>query len=65
MSARRSWSGRFAALLELHDDTGKLMSMELAAPSKKQARKLAAAFHHSAEQIYSAVLEDLLTDAED
>ena len=56
--------GRFAALLELHDETGKLMSMELAAPSKKQARKLAAAFHSSAEQIYSAVLEDLLTDAE-
>ena len=34
------------------------------APDKKQARKLAAAFHHFAEQIYSAVLEDLLTEAE-
>ena len=52
------------ALLELHDDVGKLMSMELTAPSRKQARKLAAAFHRSAEQIYSAVMEDLLSDEE-
>lgn len=56
--------GVFAALLELHDGAGKLMSMELTAPSRKQARKLAAAFHRSAEQIYSAVLEDLLSDEE-
>ena len=52
------------ALLELRDEKGALMTMELAAPDKKQARKLAAAFHHCAEQIYSAVLEDLLTEAE-
>lgn len=52
------------ALLELHDDVGKLMSMELTAPSRKQARKLTAAFHRSAEQIYSAVMEDLLSDEE-
>lgn len=56
--------GVFAALLELHDGAGKLMSMELTAPSRKQARKLAAAFHRSAEQIYNAVLEDLLSDEE-
>ena len=56
--------GVCSALLELHDDAGKLMSMELTAPSRKQARKLAAAFHRSAEQIYSAVMEDLLSDEE-
>lgn len=57
--------GVFSALMELTDHQGKLMSMELTAPSKKQARKLAAAFHECAEQIYSAVMEDLLMEFEE
>lgn len=56
--------GTFSALLELRDETGKLMSLELAAPGKKQARQLAFAFHSCAEQIYSAIMEDLLTEIE-
>ena len=55
--------GAFSALLELRDDLGKLMTIEIAAPSKKQARNLAASFHRCAEQIYDAVMEDLLTDS--
>ncbi len=54
--------GSFVALLELNDDVGKLISMEITAPSKKQARKLAASFHKCAEQLYSAVMEDLLSE---
>jgi len=57
--------GQFSVLMELRDEVGKLMSMELAAPSKKQARKLAAAFHTCAEQIYGAVMEDLLMETEE
>ena len=56
--------GQFVAVLELHDDFGRLMSMELTAPSKKQARKLAASYLRSAEQIHEAVMEDLLTEYE-
>ena len=56
--------GQFVAVLELYDDFGRLMSMELTAPSKKQARKLAASYLRSAEQIYEAVMEDLLTEYE-
>ena len=56
--------GNFSVAMELCDDCGKLMTMELAAPSKKQARKLAAAFHNCAEMIYSAVMEDLLMETE-
>jgi len=58
-------NGSFKAIMELRDATGVLMTMELAAPSKKQARRLNAAFHKSAEMIYSAVMEDLLLDSEE
>lgn len=57
--------GAFGALLELSDDMGKLISMEITAPSKKQARKLAASFHKCAEQLYSAVMEDLLSEIDE
>lgn len=57
--------GSFVALLELRDDVGKLISMEVTAPSKKQARKLSASFHKCAEQIYSAVMEDLLSEIDE
>lgn len=54
--------GSYIAMLELRDDLGKLISMEITAPNKKQARKLAASFHKCAEQLYSAVMEDLLSE---
>ena len=57
--------GGFAAKMELRDQNSSLISIELAAENKKQARKLAAAFHKCAEQIYSAVLDDLLMESED
>jgi len=57
--------GTFFAKMELRDDTSRLITMEIAAPGKKQARKLAAAFHKCAEQIYSAVMDDLLLETED
>ena len=57
--------GVFAARMELRDENSRLISIELAAPDKKQARKLAAAFHKCAEQIYSAVLDDLLMETDD
>ena len=57
--------GTFFAKMELRDDSSRLITMELAAQDKKQARKLAAAFHKCAEQIYSAVLDDLLLESEE
>ena len=57
--------GSFAARMELRDDNSRLITIEIAAPDKRQARKLAAAFHKCAEQIYSAVLDDLLMETEE
>lgn len=57
--------GNFAARMELRDENARLITIEIAAPDKRHARKLAAAFHKCAEQIYSAVLDDLLMESED
>lgn len=56
--------GEFCALMELRDDLGKLMALEIPAPNKKQARTLSAAFHRCAERLYAAIMEDLLEEAE-
>lgn len=56
--------GAYRARMELSDETGTLMTMELAAPGKKQARQLALAFSRCAERLYGAVMEDLMEEIE-
>lgn len=53
----------FGAKMELYDDFGKLISMEITAPNKKQARNLEAAFRRCAERLYAAIMDDLLEEA--
>lgn len=56
--------GDFSVLMGLDDDQGALMTLELMAPSRQQARQLARTFHDYAEEIYQAVVNALLERAE-
>lgn len=55
--------GDYSVMMALDDEISNLLSMELMAPSKKQARLLAAAFEKNAEVIYQTVMEILLEES--
>lgn len=54
--------GGHTVALSLSDDSGSVLRLELLAGSPEQAERLAANFKAHAEQIYNAVLTDLLAD---
>ena len=57
-------NGAYRARMELSDAGGTMMTLELAAPGKKEARRLALSFSRCAERLYEAVMEDLLDSAD-
>lgn len=57
--------GDYAAVMGLDDDRGRLMTLELIAPTRSQARRLAATFQDRAEHVFQAVMSALLDGAED
>ena len=52
--------GDYSVVLELNDETGAIMRLELMAPTQQQARALAKAFRTRADQIYQGILSGLL-----
>ena len=54
--------GQFAAVMTLGDEKGKLMTLELPAPDRRQGLRLCRLFEEKAESIYSLVMMDLLED---
>ena len=58
-------TGDFSVLMGLDDEQGSLITLELMAPTRPQARRLARTFHDHAEEIYQSVMEMLLSRAEE
>lgn len=56
--------GGCAVKMYLDDDVGNLMKLELAAPSRTQARALQRAFEQRAETIYNAIMKQLFREPE-
>ena len=56
--------GDFSAVMGLDDEMGNLMTLELMAPTREQARRLTRVFHDHAEEIYQTVMNALLEQAE-
>ena len=54
--------GQFAAVMTLGDEKGKLMTLELPVPDRRQGLRLCRLFEEKAESIYSLVMMDLLED---
>lgn len=54
--------GNYVARMTLDDDRGRLMSLELMAPSQPQAAVISRSFQKNAELIYRLLMEDLLED---
>ena len=57
-------NGEHSVILSLDDDTGSLMTLELAAPDQRQAVRLGKLFETKAEEVYSVVMMTLLDDEE-
>lgn len=54
--------GQCSVIMGLDDPLGNLMTLEMSAPSRKQARTLENAFTERAEQIYQMLIAALLDD---
>ena len=52
-------SGDFLAVMSLDDELGRLMTLELTAPSARQARQFTKAFHGCADRLFCAITEQL------
>lgn len=72
-SAQQLWSGTeilprpagdFSVVMGLDDEFGNLMTLELVAPTRAQARKLEQAFSQKAEQLYQSIMNELLASEE-
>ena len=57
-------TGDFSVIMALDDDMGNLMTMELLAPTQRQAVRLARLYEKKAEGVYNIVMMELL-DGED
>ena len=55
----------FTVMMTLDDETGNLMNLELMAPSRRQALRLAGLFEQKAEKVYNLVIEQLLEESEE
>ena len=56
--------GTHSVILSLDDDSGSLMTLELAAPDQRQAVRLGKLFEKKAEEVYSVVMMTLLDEEE-
>ena len=54
--------GDYSVLLELEDEMGSLMKLELLAPDQRQGERLAKLFEKKAEEIYNLPMTELLDD---
>ena len=52
-------------ILTLDDEMGSLMTLELAAPSQRQAVRLGRLFEKKAEFVYNLVMNELLDDEDE
>ena len=57
-------NGNFAVIMSLDDEMGNLMTLELTAPSHRQAIRLGRLFERKAEIIYSLTMTELLDTEE-
>lgn len=57
--------GDCSVILGLDDETGSLMTLELAAPNQRQAVRLCKLFERKSEIIYNMVMAELLDDEEE
>ena len=57
-------NGNFAVIMSLDDEMGNLMTLELTAPSQRQAIRLGRLFERKAEIIYSQTMSELLDTEE-
>ena len=55
-------NGEYTVVMELDDEEGSLMKMELLAPNQRQATRLAKLFETKAENIYNLTMSELLDD---
>lgn len=55
-------SGEIAVVMELRDDAGELMKLELVAPDQRQANRLSRLFEKKAELVYNLMMTALLDD---
>lgn len=58
-------NGNFSVVLTLDDELGKLMKLELTAPTQRQAARLSKLFEEKAESIYNLTMMELLDNAEE
>lgn len=56
--------GEYAIIMGLDDEIGNLMTLEMSAPSRKQAMVLSRAFRDRAELIYQMIMTELLDEPE-
>ncbi len=57
-------NGEHAVIMNLDDDMGNLMKLELQAPDSRQAHRLSRLFEEKAENVYNLIMTELL-DGED
>ena len=57
--------GDYSVLLSLDDESGNLMTLELLAPSQRQAVRLGKLFEKKAEIIYNMTMAELLDEEDD
>ena len=58
-------SGDFSVVMALDDEVGNLMTLELVAPSQRQAVRLSRLMEKKAEAVYNLAMAELLDDEED
>ena len=58
-------SGDFSVVMSLDDEVGNLMTLELVAPSQRQAVRLSRLMEKKAEGVYNLAMAELLDDEED
>ena len=58
-------SGDFSVVMSLDDEVGNLMTLELVAPSQRQAVRLSRLMEKKAEAVYNLAMAELLDDEED
>ena len=58
-------SGDFSVGISLDDEVGNLMTLELVAPSQRQAVRLSRLMEKKAEAVYNLAMAELLDDEED
>ena len=55
----------YAVVMKLSDEKGPLMTLELTAPSQRQALRLSGLFEEKAETVYGLVMAELLDESEE